>query len=122
MTNIIYRIQDKEGRGPWKPGFSKHWIEPRPDHDNLVPWYAEFGQVHLRAIVGMRIGCGCTSIDQLQRWFCPVEYQRLVQFGYHAVRMNVDRILAQSEIQCVFERAKRLSKDVSPFVLYPEAQ
>lgn len=118
MSNIVYRIQDKEGRGPWKPGLSKHWIEPRPDHDQLIPWYQEFGPVHLSAIHGMRIGCACTSLDQLRRWFSPTEYQRLIEFGYRAVRMEVGRILAQSDIQCIFERAKPLHRDVTPFDLY----
>lgn len=118
MTNTVYRIQDKDGRGPWRPGFSKHWIESRPDHEHLVPWLQEFGPVHFRAIVGMHLGCGCTSVDQLRRWFSPAEYQRLIEFGYQAVRMEAGRILAQSDIQCVFERAKPLHKNVSQFDLY----
>ena len=118
MTNLVYRIQDNEGRGPWKPGFSKCWVEPRSDHEKLIPWYMEFGLVHLSASHGMHFGCGCTSIDQLKRWFSPTEYHRLVEFGYHAVHMKVGRILARSNIQCVFERAAPLHKDVSPFELY----
>lgn len=112
MTNIIYRIQDKDGRGPWKPGFSVHWIEPREGRRRLVPWYAEFGDIHLQARDGMHIGCACTSVDQLRLWFFPSEYKKLISFGYRAVKMTVDRVLAQSDIQCVFERAKQLRKDV----------
>ncbi|MCK0507967.1 hypothetical protein [Aromatoleum anaerobium] len=122
MTNIIYRIQDSDGRGPWKPGFSRLWVEDRDDHDLLIPWYQEFGQVHLRAIVGMHIGCGCRSEDQLRRWFTQTEYARLVEYGYRAVRMPVGRILAESNIQCVFERAKPLRRDVVPFALYECAE
>lgn len=115
---IVYRIQDDEGRGPWKPGFSHLWIEPRADHDNLIPWYREFGDVHLRAIAGMYMGCACTSVDQLRRWFSPVEYDRLISFGYRAVTMKAGRILAQSDIQCFFERSKPLRKQVCEFDLY----
>lgn len=120
MTDIVYRIQDKNGRGPWKPGFSKYWIEPRPDHDRLIPWYQEFWPIYQHATAGMFLGCGCTSEDQLRRWFSPTEYRRLVEFGYQAVRLGVGRILAKSDIQCVFERADPLHKNVSPFNLYLE--
>ncbi|AVR89055.1 hypothetical protein [Thauera aromatica] len=118
MTNIVYRIQDADGRGPWKLGFSRHWVEDRDDHDLLIPWYREFGRVDQRAIVGMHIGCGCRTEEQLRRWFTPTEYARLVEFGYRAVQMEVGRILAESNIQCVFERVRPLRWDVEPFALY----
>ena len=37
MTNLVYRIQDNEGRGPWKPGFSSQWVIEREDLENLLP-------------------------------------------------------------------------------------
>ena len=117
MTTI-YRVQDKDGRGPWKPGFSRFWVEDRDDHDNLVPWYVEFGDVHRRAIVGMHMGCGCRSLEQLRRWFTATEYATLQLAGYQAVQMAADRILAESDIQCVFERAKPLHIGVDAVELY----
>ena len=114
----IYRIQDIEGRGPWKPGFSKQWVESRDDHDNLIPWYEQFGRVDRLAIVGMHIGCGCRTIEQLRRWFSPNEYATLIDKKYNAVCMNVDRVLGESDIQCVFERIKPLHKHVEIFQLY----
>lgn len=117
----MYRVQDDEGRGPWRPGFSQRWVEDRPASEfaALQPWPSEFGPVHLRAIFGMHLGCGCTSIVQLRRWFTPTEYRRLLSFGYRAVRMGVGRVLAESAIQCVFERAKPLTQDVEAVELYP---
>ena len=114
----VFRIQDAEGRGPWKPGFSHVWVEDRPDHDNLVPWYLEFGDVTKWAIYGMALGTGCSTVAQLQRWFTPSEYSKLLGLGYRAVRMEVGRILAESDIQCVFERSKPLREDVEPIDLY----
>ncbi len=114
----VYRVQDADGRGPWKPGFSHFWVEDRDDHDSLIPWYHEFGPVHRNAIVGMSMGCGCRTLEQLRRWFTPTEYARLRAYGYRAVQMDVGRILAESAIQCVFERAKPLRKDVAAVVLY----
>ena len=48
MSNEIYRVQDAQGRGPWKPGFSHRWVEDRPDHYNLPPWFVEFGRCDLK--------------------------------------------------------------------------
>lgn len=116
----IFRIQDSKGRGPWKPGFSHLWVENRPDHNNLIPCHHEFGRVERLAITGMHLGCGCRTKEQLRRWFTPEEYAKLINLGYNAVQMEVGRILAESNTQCVFERAKPLHKDLLVFDLYPE--
>ncbi len=116
---IVYRIQDKDGRGPWKPGFSHRWVVDREDLDNLAPFYVEFGQtVFDHAILGMFLGSACESVEQLKRWFTPEEYKALKSFGYQSVKMQVGRILASSAIQCVIERSKPLNRDVEVFELY----
>ena len=79
----------------------------------------EFGNILRRAIVGMSLGCGCRTLGQLRRWFTPTEYATLRRCGYCAVRMEVSRVLAESEVQCVFERARPLREDVEPVELYP---
>lgn len=116
--DVIYRVQDKEGRGPWRPGFSHKWVRPRPDHDNLPPWLFEFGRVDRQLLYGEHAGSGCMTLDQLRRWFTKKEYKTLLKYGYQAVSMEVNRILAQSEIQCVFGRAKPLNEDFTIMRLY----
>lgn len=118
MSDVIYRVQDAQGRGPWKPGLSHKWVEDRADHENLVPWINEFGAIHKKAIYGMSIGCGCLTLEQLRRWFTPSEYRTLKGLGYAAVTMIPGSILAQSKIQCVFQRVKPLNQDVIPIELY----
>ena len=115
----VYRVQDKDGRGPWKPGFSHRWVEDRDDHDVLIPWYQEFGRVERLAIAGMHLGCGCRTIEQLRRWFTLKEYKKLVEFGYRAVSMGCGRALGESDIQVVFERSRPLREAVTPISLYP---
>ena len=119
--SAVFRVQDKDGRGPWKPGFSQRWVEDRPaeEYAALVPLPLQFGDVLRRSIVGMSLGCGCRTLEQLRRWFTPTEYATLRRFGYHAVKMEAGRILAESDIQCVFERAKPLREGVEPVELYP---
>ena len=118
MIVTIYRVQDRDGRGPWKPGFSHRWIEDRPDLDNLPPWFEEFGRVDRCAPAGASIGSGCRTLEQLRRWFTPIEYLTILRFGYQAIGMEVDCILAESDIQCVFARRKLLKQDVVPVSLY----
>lgn len=115
----VYRVQDRDGRGPWKPGFSRHWVEDRDDLDHLPPWTHELPNALQKRIVGMHLGCGCQTLEQLRRWFTPGEYATLRRHGYLAVKMKVGRILAASRTQCVFERAKPLYEDFETVELYP---
>ena len=86
----------------------------------LLPWPVEFGRAPLnKRIVGMHMGCACQSLEQMRRWFTPTEYAKLRSYGYHAVRLEAGRSMGESEIQCVFERAKPLSEDVEVIELYP---
>lgn len=116
----VYRIQDKDGRGPWKPGFSVQWVEDRPDHDNLHPWYVTMGDVRTRSIAGMYMGSACTSLEQLCRWFTAREYQTLLALGYQAVSMEAGRILGADANQVVFERARPLNEGVREERLYEQ--
>lgn len=118
---VVFRVQDNDGRGPWKPGFSICWVDDRPEEEYaaLVPWTVEFGREPLqKRIIGMHIGCGCRTLGQLRRWFTPREYSKLLRYGYQAVGMQAGRILAESKIQCVFERAKPLHEDIEAVELY----
>jgi hypothetical protein len=117
--SLVYRVQDREGRGPWRPGFSRLWVEDRDDHDNLIPWPTQFGFEIIPKSDG-HLGCGCKTKEQLQRWFTPTEYTTLHSYGFTAVQMEVDRVLAESDIQLVFQRTKPLRKDVLAFDLYAE--
>lgn len=117
----VYRVQDSEGRGPFRPGFSHWWVEERPDHDNLVPWMQQFGHDAIPRTgwpFGKHFGCACRTLGQLRRWFTASEYATLQRFGFQAVSMEADRVLHESEIQLLFQRAKPLRADVSPMDLY----
>jgi hypothetical protein len=117
---IVYRVQDDEGRWPWRPGLSRHWVRERDDHANLRPWMQEFGDVIPRSgwPFGNHFGCACKTIEQLRRWFSADEYETLLSFGFEAVQMEVDRVLAESDIQLVFQRSRPLRAGVEPVSLY----
>lgn len=119
MAKYIYRIQDKDGRGPWKPGFSTVWVEYREDHDNLIPWHFDFAGINMSNIAKHKAyGCGCTSIKHLKRWFTESEYKTLKKHGYHAIKISKYEIIAESDIQCIFTCKKLLQKMGDRFELY----
>lgn len=117
---VVFRVQDRDGRGPWKPGFSHKWVEDRDDHENLPPWYVDLGRPDMQAIAGMAMGSACRTLDQLRRWFTESEYRTLRRYGYRAVQMEVGRIIAESNVQCFVERVKPFRTGWKPVDLYPQ--
>ena len=116
----VFRVQDSEGRGPFRPGLSKHWVIDRDDHENLKPWPKEFGDILPRGEwpFGKHYGCACRTLDQLRRWFNENEYSTLQQLGFKAVQMDVQRVLAEGDTQLVFLRNRPLRTDVDAVELY----
>lgn len=116
----VYRMQDDEGRGPFRPGFSHRWVEPRPDRDRLRPFMEVWGpQAALeRANAGFYVGCACLTIEQLRRWFTAGEYITLRGWGYRAVLLTVDELLHSDDIQSVVVRARPFSQDALTVPLY----
>jgi hypothetical protein len=118
----IYRIQDAEGRGPFRPGLSLRWIddEAKPHESTLKPWPEEFPEVFfaIRIFRTIYCGCGCNSPEQLKLWFSKLEIRKMEILGLNPVIMEVDEILAESPVQLVFRRLKPLREDVKPFKLY----
>ena len=107
----IFRVQDKEGRGPWKPGFSLTWAEDRTaeEYEFLAPFPLEV-MLQLRSQAAYKhLGFGCLSLEQLRRWITATEYQTLQRHGYRAVQMQADSILVESPSQCVFSRSLPLA-------------
>jgi hypothetical protein len=118
--NTIFRIQDKDGRGPWKPGFSHLWSDNKSAFEYARPptWMQEFGRVDQLVLPNEWGGTACESIEVLRRWFTTKEYNRLIYFKYKCVKMDVDRILARSEVQCYFARSRPLNVDFEVIPLY----
>jgi hypothetical protein len=112
MSLLIYRVQGIDGRGPWRPGFSHRWVEDC-DRPLPPPWFEEFGTKIMRGLKATEfVGCGCRTLEQIDKWFIPRELDRLCVLGFHLVCMEVDRVIAESENQIVFARSKPLALDV----------
>lgn len=117
----VYRIQDKDGRGPWRPGFSHKWVADRAasEYAALAPGGHQFPKLnHMTFDPGCHYGFGCESLEQLRRWILPSEYETLLKFGYRACKLYVDRVLFRSDVQVVFERSKPLRESAKRVSLY----
>lgn len=116
-TNTVYRIQDKDGRGPYKPGWSHEWQEMRCliDGWEKPTFMDEFPGIldrinHYFDTIGGHFGCGFRTMEQLNNWFTPAEIEKLKRFGYSIVKISVNEILAESDNQLVFWCKKPLKK------------
>lgn len=114
---IVYRVQDRNGRGPYKPGMSHRWSDG--EERGRLSIQDEFGWGFLQhQSPGEAIGCGFRSVEQLLSWFSDEELRKLYAMGYRVVAMRVDRILEESDRQCVFVRHLPLCKKVQTWKIF----
>jgi hypothetical protein len=111
MTITVYRWQDKDGRGPYRPGTTQFWADADNQAKNPA-FYREFGM----DIVWQRrprevLGCAFRTIEQMNRWFTEDEQLRMRLLGYEFGTLEADRILAESERQLVFACRRPLTDD-----------
>lgn len=115
MSELVCRIQDKEGRGPYRPGFSHVWSERDFGPD---PVFVAFPGIMAKAhkIVetkGGAVGCAFRSIEQASEWFSPSEVLTLAKHGYSLCWVLPDEILAENQDQLVIWTANPLADSVS---------
>lgn len=110
---MIYRVQDKEGRGPFRPGFTKHWIDAESEQHWQQDVISAFGLAWRDEIPrGWSCGCACLTLEGVGKWFLPVERKRLAEFGYSLVRMDADRMIRSNADQVIFARRAPLTRNV----------
>ncbi len=102
----IYRIQDASGRGPFRPGFSRQWVDAHSKTIMPPSWMEEFGDdlIDRLGLPNETFGSGVRSLPDLNIWFTDIERRRLDALGYFVVCLPDVRILAESKHQVVFAR------------------
>lgn len=105
----VYRVQDKQGRGPWRPGFSRQWIEA--DGPPLPPaLHDDFGwDIYDRMSRFGHYGSACADVEDLRNWFTASERTKLANFGFRPVCILADEVLAESKHQLVIRCDRPLS-------------
>ena len=115
MTRV-YRVQDSEGRGPWRPGFSMTWMDDDvADRQASLPSIIEeFGMEALEKAFssGRYHATACRSMDELRNWFTPEEMRRLASFRFSIVEIRDADIVLQGERQAVIARDRPMAVGV----------
>ena len=105
----IFRVQDREGRGPFKPGMTLKWLDKNKDISQL-PAGQEFADLYSGLDrKKLHYAFGCDTLDQLMKWFSLAELSKLRGLGYQVVKMRADEIIATSKTQLLFGRKKHLA-------------
>lgn len=106
---VIYRVQDAVGRGPYRPGFSYRWSDP--DGPTQMPWWIEIGEpidvAHAKmSDPTLHYGCGFDTLDQMHSWFSRRELRTLDKLGFKLVKIEPDFVIARTPTQVVFGSRK----------------
>lgn len=101
----VFRIQDKDGRGPFKPGFSMNWVDDDPRSRPTI--FEDFGLDFLKHVrTGENVGCAFSNLSELRAWFSKLELVKLYRFGYRVCEVKVDRIVLRSDTQMLVASVK----------------
>lgn len=121
----VYRVQHKrDGRGPYRPGVSVQWADKEGRCD-LPTWMAEFGTGLLNEVApNEQMACAFRDLDQMKAWFTATECERLERLGFALVRLQVDRVVAESKFQMVVARRRPFNTDaiIVPWPSLPSGQ
>jgi len=113
MTETLWRMQDRDGRGPYRPGLSAKWAD---EFGGLLhpPFYEELGwewwSIPYRMPRGYHCGCACRTKEQLLSWFTPSERAKLGLLGFGIVNIDADLVVAETPTQVVFGCRTPLAK------------
>lgn len=110
---VLLRMQDINGRGPWKPGLSDQWVDHERRFD-LPALQEDFG-FDLKPMVdaafkrGLHIGTAVRGAEIFNQWFTPTERVKLAMLGYRIVDASACEILGETQYQAVIGSAEPLS-------------
>ncbi len=111
-SRVVIRVQDRHGRGPYRPGMSHRWSDP--NGFDCPPWWVELGlemaAAHERFVGPYHWGCAFTSREQMARWFNVGEMRALDRLGYSLAAVSADIVVAETPRQIVFGSIAPLSQ------------
>lgn len=108
---IVIRVQDRFGRGPYRPGVPAQWSDP--NGFDCPPWWIELGIAmedgHASMNGPYHFGCAFQSRSHLDRWFTGRELRSLDRLGYRLAAVQADIVLFETPRQIVFGSSSPLS-------------
>lgn len=113
----LIRVQDREGRGPWRPGFSSTWMdECTPMRGKPITSYPGAIKVaHDASKAGMHIGCAVYA-DEISTWFAPPDLFRLARLGFYVADASACEVIfiAPDQVLVASHRPLALLKESLP--------
>jgi hypothetical protein len=108
----ILRVQDREGRGPWRPGLAARWSFAETAQILPASW-EEIPDLHIRVERAaqrglLHVGCAVRGTEGLRLWFNRGELQRLRDLGFSVVRCTDVEVIAETPHQLVIGRRAEL--------------
>lgn len=110
---MLLRMQDANGRGPWKPGFSEKWVDNDRRFD-LPALQEDFG-FDLKPMVeaafkrGLHLGTAVRGAHRFNQWFTANERVKLALHGYRIVDASACEVLGETNWQVVIGSVEPLS-------------
>jgi hypothetical protein len=117
----VYRVQDRSGRGPFRPGLTDQWRDV--EGADYPPIQLDFGMTWRTEVPpGWHCGCALSDVAAVARWFTASECQRLHILGFNLVSIRA-RVLRESPHQLLVVRPLplRFQAIVQPWPLRAEA-
>ena len=110
---MLLRMQDANGRGPYKPGVSKLWVDGTRDF-SLPALQEDFGldfkpMVQAAFHRGLHLGTAVRGVDRFNEWFTSTERVKLAMLGYKIVDATNCEVLGETNWQVVIGSPKPLS-------------
>lgn len=103
-ATMFLRYQDKDGRGPFRPGIPALWADTSGSSPPTVfqrfPTLA--GVLPILHDKGLVVGCGCIGWDGLDRYFTSKEQERLHDLGYRVHRIPRNSVFLWDDDEVVF--------------------
>lgn len=127
MGDRLIRMQDAEGRGPWRPGFSSKWLDQNsavplpPSGFEEVPNLSEIvSAAHER---GQHVGFALRK-SKLSAWFNRAELHRLRRLGFFLVDCADCDVLVETQWQALVgsKRPLRALCKIADITRHPNKQ
>lgn len=109
----LLRVQDRQGRGPYRPGFSSRWVDSfrtvqhPPIYEERPDW---LDLCRAAQSSGAHVGCAVDGMDALLSWFSPMELVRLYDLGFRIVDASTCKVLIRTPTQVVISSRQPLNK------------
>lgn len=111
---MLLRMQDANGRGPYKPGFSARWLDDTRDF-SLPALQEDFG-LDFKPMVdaafrrGLHLGTAVRGAERFNEWFTKTERVKLALLGYRVVDASGCEVLGETKWQVVIGSPNPLSE------------